>query len=135
MQQSSLSIADSTLAGNTAGGDAGAMLVQAPTGLNITNVTFSDNVAERGVGAGVVVRGAGAAVAAAVKGCSFTGNVAKLGSGGAAVIDSGLGPLEVACEGCSFRNNTAGAARYCAAVHAFVASCVYCQSSALTAPD
>jgi hypothetical protein len=110
VQQSSLSLADSTLAGNTAGGDAGALCAQAPTGLNISNVTFADNVAETGVGAGVVVRGAGAAVAAGVKGCSFTGNAAKLGSGGAVVIDSGLGPLAVTCEGCSFHGNTAGTA-------------------------
>jgi hypothetical protein len=109
VQSTSLSIADSSLTGNTAGGDAGALFAQAPTGLDISNVTFADNVAERGMGAAVVLRGAGAAVAAGVKGCSFTGNAAKLGNGGAVVIDSGLGALEVACEGCNFENNTAGA--------------------------
>ncbi|WIA29338.1 hypothetical protein OEZ86_011843 [Tetradesmus obliquus] len=94
VQQSSLSMADSSLAGNTAGGDAGALFVHAPSELNITNVTFADNVAERGVGGGVVVRGAGAAVAASVRGCTFSGNAARLGSGGAVVLDSGLGPLQ-----------------------------------------
>ncbi|WIA09260.1 hypothetical protein OEZ85_008668 [Tetradesmus obliquus] len=108
VQQSSLSMADSSLAGNTAGGDAGALFVHAPSGLNITNVTFADNVAERGVGGGVVVRGAGAAVAASVRGCTFSGNAARLGSGGAVVLDSGLGPLQVAAQGCSFTRNTAG---------------------------
>jgi hypothetical protein len=98
------------LAGNTAGGDAGALFAQAPTGLDISNVTFADNVAERGVGAAAVLRGAGAAVAAGAKDCSFTGNTAKLGNGGAVVIDSGLGALEVACEGCRFESNKAGAA-------------------------
>ncbi|KAF6262549.1 hypothetical protein COO60DRAFT_1624944, partial [Scenedesmus sp. NREL 46B-D3] len=110
VQQTSLSLADSTMAGNTAGGDAGALFVQAPTGLEITNVTFADNTAETGVGAAVVVRGAGAAVAAGVKGCNFTGNAAKLGNGGAVLMDSGLGPLEVACEGCNFQGNKAAAA-------------------------
>ncbi|WIA09253.1 hypothetical protein OEZ85_008661 [Tetradesmus obliquus] len=108
VQQSSLSMADSSLAGNTAGGDAGALFVHAPSGLNITNVTFAENVAERGVGGGVVVRGAGAAVAAGVRGCTFSGNAARLGSGGAVVLDSGLGPLQVAAQGCSFTRNTAG---------------------------
>uniref|UniRef100_A0A383VBF3 Right handed beta helix domain-containing protein n=1 Tax=Tetradesmus obliquus TaxID=3088 RepID=A0A383VBF3_TETOB len=108
VQQSSLSMADSSLAGNTAGGDAGALFVHAPSGLNISNVTFADNVAERGVGGGVVVRGAGAAVAAGVRGCTFSGNAARLGSGGAVVLDSGLGPLQVAAQGCSFTRNTAG---------------------------
>jgi hypothetical protein len=110
VQSTSLSIADSSLTGNTAGGDAGALFAQAPTGLDIAYVTFADNVAERGVGAAAVLRGAGAAVAAGVKGCSFTGNTAKLGNGGAVVIDSGLGALDVACKGCKFESNKAGAA-------------------------
>jgi hypothetical protein len=79
---SNLLLTASTLSGNTAAGNGGAVFADGST-LNFTNDTFADNISQKGLGGSIVLYGNGGSL----QNLTFLGNQANGGSGyfGAAI--------------------------------------------------
>src|SRR5258706_9987404 len=74
----------STLSGNTAAGNGGAVFADGST-LNFTNDTFVDNISQKGLGGSIVLYGNGGAL----QNVTFEGNQASGGVGGFFAADAG----------------------------------------------
>lgn len=104
---SSVCASNSSLVGNVAAMQAGAMLLVHPHNFTIVKTRFERNVARQGAGGAVLVSSElDSVIPGALEGCRFAFNKAS-SRGGAMYVDARAAPVLMSCIGCKFEHNTA----------------------------